>query len=119
MLVSDVIARARALLRDKNDQSYRWPNSQLIGLVSDAQTELFQRRPEVNSAFDDVEEDVVVQPIAIVEHLDDELDAGERFASVLAYHVAASALMNDNGDIANLKRGQVYLQLYEKGVMTV
>ena len=98
MTVADVIAVVRRQLNDENKQ--RWPDSVLIGYLSDGQCRVADARPDLLLAASGT-----MTPVTELSDLDDPLVFGFTAQEGLAAYVCARALWEDSDDQANYQRG--------------
>tara|TARA_R110002074_G_scaffold139781_3_gene285754 strand:- start:6768 stop:7103 length:336 start_codon:yes stop_codon:yes gene_type:complete len=108
MISSVPIKEARRILHD-TDSPYRWPDSQLIGYLNQAQYDLRHKRLEFwldsSGAFQDT---------VIAINLNTEILLEDRLSDKLASFIVFKALSEDDADTENLNRAAIHKALYEE-----
>lgn len=109
MIASEVISEARRILHDQNE-TYRWPDSDLIKYLNQGQRDLYTKRPEF--WMNDLGAINLLAPaIALTTDL---TISDDRVTSHLANFVVYKALSEDNADTENFNRALAFKAQYDE-----
>jgi len=111
MLASDVINRARVILRDENTP-YRWSDVSLLLWLNDGQREIVLERPD--ALFDS---DADLKTLTEATATTDELTLEDSWRTPLMDYICFMAFQQDSDDTANQQRATSHYQLFQQGIV--
>ena len=107
MTAQDIITAVRTDILNDGTAPYRWSDAFLLAKLSDAQRELFRRRPDVGIGI----ATVTLSPDTLTA-VSDVMEVGDEWRSALMDYVAFKAFEMDAEHAENIKRAQHHLQLF-------
>ena len=108
MIASTIINGARQILHDTEADFYRWTDLTLFGYLNDAQRMVKQHRPEYWLA-----EDGGMNNLVLVTALNTNLNLANDLTETLTNYVIFKALSEDDADLENLNRAQIYKKMFD------
>ncbi len=111
MIASDIITAVRTDILNDATAPYRWTDDFMIRKLSDAQRELYRRRPDIGMGA----ATITIEPTALTA-LASTLTAPETWRGALMDYLAFRAFELDSEHADNLARSQHHLQLFATAI---
>jgi len=111
LTAQEVLLQARRDLRDEDSNNYRWPNTNLINYLNEAQYDLRRRRVEYW-----LDSNCSIQDIVNADegNLSNNLLIDDKLKSHISSFVVFKALSEDDADTENLNRAISFRAQYEQ-----